>query len=138
MGKHTIEIDPENQIVYMETVKGKRIEMDDLNDKISVDDGAGNNIVIDTAGGTITWTDVNGNIITSKSSGVDITASTVNILSGTINLGNSAGEKVVLGSSFKPIFEGHTHGYAWTDAGGSGKTDPPGSSVPLSGVTKTE
>ena len=78
-----------------------------------------------------------GDVNITTENNVNVNSPTTTIDSGTINLGGSASEKLVLGSSFKPIFENHTHPYSWSDPGGSGMTDPPPSSCPISGVSQT-
>jgi len=48
-----------------------------------------------------------------------------------VYLGSSEAEEgVPLGSQLKEWLDGHTHDYSWTDSGGSGTTDAPGSESP--------
>lgn len=79
-----------------------------------------------------------GDINITTTNKVNITCKEANVKSGSINLGNSATEQLVLGNTFAKVFENHTHPYAWTDPGGSGNTGTPSKKVPLSSVTRTE
>lgn len=103
---------------------GVCIALDDRNTRIQIDEGQ--TCVYDASGSKI---------LLKNDGSVEVTADTVNINAGEVNLGENAGESVILGDTFASIYNSHTH------TGNLGApTGPPNGTMDtaLSQVTKTE
>ncbi len=100
--------------------------------------GPGQNVWRTSAGHVISMDDQGGIVVVAEAAGAEIriTASgEITIKADTIKLGDSAGQKLVLGDAFQTLFNAHTHP---TGVGPSGPPVQPMTAQHLSRVSKTE
>jgi len=100
--------------------------------------GPGQNVWRTSAGHVISLDDEGGVVVVAEAAGAEIRITAggeVTIKADTIKLGQSAGQKLVLGDAFKTLFNTHTHP---TGVGPSGPPAQPMTAQHLSRVSKTE
>lgn len=102
------------------------------------DTGPGQNVWRTSSGHVISMDDTGGVVVVTEAAGAEIritSSGEVTIKADKIKLGDSAGQKLVLGDAFKTLFNSHTHP---TGVGPSGPPTQPMTTQHLSRVSKTE
>jgi hypothetical protein len=100
--------------------------------------GPGQNVWRTSAGHLISMDDEGGVVVVAEAAGAEVritAAGEVTITADKINLGDSAGQKLVLGDKLMQLFNSHTHP---TGVGPSGPPVQPMTASHLSRVSKTE
>jgi phage baseplate assembly protein V len=111
----------EHQLLFVDTDDKKKIELkssdsqsvtlDDQGKKLVVDTGGGQSITLDKNGGSITISTKGGQEIKLDGSG-SITISgkmSIKLDASTVDIGSSATEPAMLGTTFLSLFSSHTH-----------------------------
>ncbi|WDP91217.1 MAG: phage tail protein [Desulfobacter sp.] len=84
------------------------IEIDE-NGSISLADAGGNTITLDARGGQFKIEDGNGNKMETSAAGITIEGTTIELKATQVMLGDGAGEPVIKGNTFLPLYMAHTH-----------------------------
>lgn len=125
----THEIDGANEAITMRFKSGLIVTVDGAGDKVDITTAGGTNANIDGSADSVKLTTSAGGKVT-----IDA-ASKVVIEAGTIELGEGAAESVVLGDTFKSIYDSHIHP---TGVGPSGPPTLPLPASVLSDQTKAQ
>jgi uncharacterized protein involved in type VI secretion and phage assembly len=96
---HEIVFDDHDKKVTLKTRGGLTLELDDNPKKVTIKTASGQSVVLDGSSSAITI----------EATNVSVKATSVAVQSGHVELGSSASEPVVLGTTFTKFFDLHTH-----------------------------
>jgi phage baseplate assembly protein V len=96
---HELVFDDHDKKVTLKSNAGLTLELDDTGKKVTLKTASGQSVVLDGSS----------SMITIQATNVAVKATSVAIQSGHVELGNSAAEPVILGTTFATYFAAHVH-----------------------------